>query len=322
MNAIKPCVAVLIVILSFLQSPASAQTCARGGSARLEAAGLCLRWAQQLKEADLGRPVTAQILYGDAGEISETVFGDPEYRFVGRAPDGQLAIEMRVPAGHAPSSATRSRHFAEEERVTHAGYSVDVYIPASFEFPRSCIDTGYRAGAGRWPFGMWIGGRPFDPADTRNGIGGGVRPAEQTGISVRLNRIGRGTGQDAPFTLYIYNLNRVTPECQATSVCSTICDNSTPWQCFGYSTPQSVMVTPRGRWVTVESELRQNDPGTVNGVAALWVNGRAMQRVHGLDLGRDRNWFIRGFYGYEMWHCQESPKAQKYWFRNLKLYAE
>ncbi len=314
---VRPAISTGIIVLTLLLTDkalaAPAETCA--AAPEIEASLGCT-WQQKLNENDIGKAVTKEILFGSAGTKAE-VKGSGGHAYVGRAPDGSVAIEVRHPAGEVPGWEIQSKHL-EGRNITHAGFAADIWLPGGFRFPNKCTGsspkTGAQPGQGRWPFGMWIGGTGYAMA-------GGVPLSQQNGASVRLNRSGGQDGQLAGMGMYVYNLNRITPQCTATGVCSGNCKAGTTGACYGYYNPNKVTALPRDRWVRLEMTVKMNDPGKQNGEVSFWRDGELMQRTSGFDFGRDRNWFIKGFYSWEMWHCQPSPQAEKYWFRNLRLYA-
>lgn len=291
----------------------------RGSVSQLAARGLTLIWRDTLSASDLGKAPDAKLLFGPAGEVSRcagSCAGD--FRTIARAPDGRIALQYNIPRGTVPNEETRSRHFAAGKQ--EVGYAIDLWVPTDFEFPRSCSSastaTGASPGQGRWPIGLWIGGEPYS-------IAGGTSLANQTGISVRLNRDGGSDGQQGAFSSYVYNLNCSRPGCTSSNTCSVNCKDpgNRSAGCYGWGGTKSGAL-PRGRWVTVELHVRMNGSAGDDGHVAAWLDGKLIQEHSGFDFGRARGWSVRGIYTYNMWHCQGSPKAQRYWLSNLRLYAK
>ncbi len=159
---------------------------------------------------------------------------------------------------------------------------------------------------GRWPVGLWTGPATLDKPRK---AAGGVSLDDQQSITIRLNRArNEPSGQAAKFEPYVYALNR---ECSSRTA-----------PCFGdavrdLASPPS----PRGRWFDVALYVSMNEAGKSNGCVALWHDGQMVGERCDFDLGADRGWMVRGVYGFSMWHCNGSPKAQRYWMTNYSLYT-
>jgi len=294
---------------------------AAGHIDHLEENGLRLVWSDHFAN-HVGEEPSAQVLYGDYGLLSswKKFHSDAtsDHRIIALAPDGRPSLQFNVAKGNVPHDHTLSDHWTPG--VTHAGLAVDVWIPEDFEFSSRCspASSSRHPGQGRWPIGLWIGGEPKKMA-------GGVPIPEQKGVSVRLNRGSwkDKTGQTAPFSAYVYYLNRWRPQCYLDHVrCSPKCAYPVDplGKCYGGGLQRKSGRTPRGRWVPVEVEVKMNNEGRSNGCVTLWVDGRQVDTGCGMDLGRDRGWMIRGIYTYQMWHCDGSPKDQKWWLSNIRLY--
>jgi hypothetical protein len=293
------------------------------GMSELESRGLRLVWRDDLG-SHLGEPASETVLFGPFGLSSEWIRAHAaarrDNRIIARAPDGLPSLQFNVPSGNVPHDQMASLHWPEG--VTHAGVAVDVWIPEDFQFSAECASGSWSSypGQGRWPIGLWIGGK------ARN-HGGGVPIPQQEGVSVRLNRSSGAdrSGQAASFSAYIYHLNRWPPQCERDDApCSTDCGYAThPNQrCYGGLLSRRSGYTPRGRWVPVVLEVKMNDSGQQNGCVAFWVDGVLIDSGCGMDLGRDKGWLIRGYNSYQMWHCDGSAKEQHWWMSNIRLYAE
>ncbi|MEE4208644.1 MAG: hypothetical protein V2I43_05200 [Parvularcula sp.] len=300
-------------------------TCAGGGSqtSALEQRGLQLVWRDSFS-TKAGEAPSAQVLFGDKGLYSEWIRARSqapgEHRSIAPAPDGRMALQFTIPEGRVPHGQFASLHWPDG--VTHAGLAVDVWVPGDFEYPTQCLPSSWSRypGTGRWPIGLWIGG------SARGALAGGVPIPGQKGISVRLNRGSGGdpAGQGASFSAYVYHLNRWLPKCTKDGApCSASCKfpSEPAERCYGGGLKTKSGVTPRDRWVTVELEVKMDEPGRNNGCVAFWVDGSMVDQNCNFDFGKDRGWLIRGYYAYHMWHCDGSSRTQQWWMSNIRMYG-
>lgn len=96
---------------------------------------------------------------------------------------------------------------------------------------------------------------------------------------------------------------------------------------YGLSAGRGVFTFPRGRWVDVDLEVDLNDPGKANGIARLWIDGRAVieqndlvyttRGADGAGGGLMFSTFFGG--GDDSW---ASPKDQYVDFADFRLYAK
>lgn len=261
--------------------------------------GLSLAWQSEITAADLGGNLTGESFFGPGGRARH-----PDgYRTYGVAPDGRVAVQENVPAGEIPPASLHSPPLPPG--VTRACTDVSFYLPAAFEFPSQCGNTA--PGKGRWPVGLWIGPPELDRVE---GGSGGVLLAEQQTATIRLNRDRNGrAGQHGRANPYVYALNRSCPAAAERCHGRGVMDLLSP-------------PAPRDRWFTVSLYVSMNTPGREDGCVALWHDGQKTGEHCAFDFGADRGWMVRGIYGFSMWHCNGSPREQKFWFGDYRLYTD
>ena len=95
---------------------------------------------------------------------------------------------------------------------------------------------------------------------------------------------------------------------------------------FGFSAGRGAFSFPRGRWVEIDLEVVVNDPDRRNGVARLWIDGRAVIEQHDIVYTTDDDGETEGglmfstFFGGDddSW---ASPKDQHVDFGDFRLHA-
>jgi hypothetical protein len=204
---------------------------------------------------------------------------------LGKAPDGRPSIQMNIPYGINQNNQFWNSPFGSRG-VDRAVVSVDIYLMAGFDWGR---------GGGKLAFGLWGG---------EGDVSGGVSRRAQRGFSVRNVR---GNDRDGwGLKLYSYHLNRPTD--------------------WGQVSSQRSGVLPKGRWFNVQLEVGLNSGSSANGYTRLRLNGSQVAYMSGLQFRRSNNIGIRGLLWNDMWGGTEedrvnwSPKSQKMWYSNYKLY--
>lgn len=280
------------------------------GDASASFEGMHLVAQHVISASEVGNTLTKEHLFGEYGLSARTVKPPlANFRTIGRAPDGRVAIQENIPQGTVPETTSYSHHFGNG--ATKGGFMIDVWIPEDFRYPTACTYPGQ----GRLPFGLWAG----LPTKTSQPSGGGQSIASQDSVSFRVNR----SREQVYPSAYIYNLNRYHPVCETLGVCSSIaaCNSVNFEGCYGSGGKVADIATPRGRWVTFEGIMTMNNPGAKDGCISLKAGGTTIYNKCGHDFGRDKGWLVQGFYGYGMWHCNNSPKEQKWWYSNLRMYS-
>ena len=246
-----------------------------------------LAWEIPFRNTDVGTPI------GTVLSRSEFSLARTEHTFsrmsVGAAPDGTVGLQMNIPRGqNAPNGFYLDP--LGSKGVDAACLSLRLFLPNGFEWPK-------QGGGTKMAWGLW-GGEP-------RRLGGGTYPANQLGWSVRnVNSIWG-------FGLYSYNLNRPGKHGQYGPRVDR-------WGTSNWGT---------GRWHEIEMEVVLNDPGRSNGYAQVWLNGQSRRTMTNLIFRHNNEWAIRGLMAQDMWGGNTadpinfSPKNQRMWYANYKLYT-
>lgn len=95
---------------------------------------------------------------------------------------------------------------------------------------------------------------------------------------------------------------------------------------YGASIGRGLYSFPRGRWVTIDLEVKANDPGQANGIARLWIDGRPVIEQNDIVYNasaaiRDGGLMFSTFFGGsdKSW---ASPKDQHIDFADFRFYGE
>jgi hypothetical protein len=247
-----------------------------------------LAWEMPLRSDDVGRRLVDVLKRSEFGTERVDAIRRTS---IARGPGGRVALQMDIPRGENRSSTFFLAPLGKPG-VEAACLSLMVYLENGFEWPRSGAGT-------KMGWGLWGG-------DNASGVSGGTYPNQQTGFSVR------NVNNDWGFRLYSYHLNRPGRFGQQSSPVARF--NTSDWG--------------TGRWHKIELEVVLNDPGQSNGYAQVWLDGKNRQTMTNLRFRNNSNWAIRGLMFNDMWGGntrnpdQFSPKAQKIWYANYKLYAK
>lgn len=201
-----------------------------------------------------------------------------------------MALQMDIPPGENRSS-TFFLGSLGKPGVDAACLSLMVYLENGFEWPRSGAGT-------KMGWGIWGG-------DNASRVSGGWYPNQQTGFSAR------NVNNDNGFRLYSYHLNRSGKHGQQGSPVARF--RSSDWG--------------TGRWHQIEMEMVLNTPGKSDGYIQVWLDGKNRRTMTNLRFRDSSNWGIRGLMFNDMWGGntsdpkQFSPKAQKMWYADYKLYT-
>jgi hypothetical protein len=241
-----------------------------------------LAWAMPLKSSDVGKSPSS--VFSRPEFRSSIAVRDPQKRMaIGKAPGGAPAIQMNVRKGENKLTAMMWNEFGSVG-VDVACLHVDLYLETGFDWGTSGVKLG---------FGQW-GGTIFKQA-------GGTDADHQDGWSVRnVHTYKYGV------RIYSYHLNRPGS--------------------FGVQSP-SPAVIPKGRWVPIDLEVKMNTVGKTDGYSKLWVDGKLAGTLNNLVYRKSRTWAIRGIKFSDMWGGNTndprnfSPKAQKMWYANYRLYT-
>jgi hypothetical protein len=250
-----------------------------------------LAWEMPLRSSDVGRPVT-EVLKRSEFSTVRNLFGDRSRVAIGRAPDGTVAVQMNIPKGENRTS-TFFLDPLGRKGVEAACLSLRIFFENGFEWA-----TG--GGGTKLGFGLWGG-------DAASKLSGGTRPSDQLGWSVRNVNSSYG------FRLYSYHLNR--PGAHGQQGGSGLARwGSSDWR--------------PGQWHDVDLEVVMNDVGRNNGYAQLWLNGKHRQNMTNLRFRNNSDWAVRGLYFSDIWGGKTSdpdfwsPKAQKMWYADYKIYTQ
>lgn len=252
-------------------------------------------WQSPLREADLGKQGNNVFSANNQawGNLARNSCGAqrPQHPAsscsnftVGRAPDNTPALQMHVPKGTKYYVALRNSVLPANTYKACA--SVQIFVPNYWRDPTP--KAGMKLG-----LGLWGGGKGSCAA-------GGCSGPRQDGFTMRLE-----AGTNLHPHLYSYHLNRTSGD-------------------FG-QTKTSPKPLPKGRWVTLEQELiMESAPGKADGVENMYMDGERVATMTGLNFGRDRGWYIKGYNFDDLWggHSWEhqSPIDQTYWYRDLRVY--
>jgi hypothetical protein len=246
-----------------------------------------LAWEMPLRASDIGTPLTTVLKRSEFGTHRVNSIRRTS---IGRAPDGTVALQMDIPKGKNDNS-TFFLGSLGSRGVDAACLSVRVFMENGFEWPPE-------GGGTKMGWGLWGG-------DNASAVSGGRPPSEQTGWSVRNVNSVWG------FRHYSYHLNRSGSHGAYGS----------PLARWGTSAWQS------GRWHTIELEVVMNTPGQSNGYTQLWLDGALRKNLTNLRFRNDNSWAIRGLMFNDMWGGNTddpknwSPKNQKMWYANYKIYT-
>jgi hypothetical protein len=209
---------------------------------------------------------------------------------IGRAPDGTVGLQMNIPKGQNASNTFFVSPLGSRG-VDAACLSLRVFLPNGFEWPA-------QPGGTKMGWGLWGG-------DEAKLVGGGTPPNQQLGWSVR------NVNNQYGFRLYSYNLNRPNRFGQYSKY-------GAAWMSSAWRT---------GRWHKIEMEVVMNTPGRANGYAQLWLDGKDRRTMTNLVFRNNTSWAIRGLMFNDMWGGNTadpvnfSPKSQRMWYANYKLYT-
>lgn len=249
-----------------------------------------LAWEMPLRSSDVGRPVTEVLSRAEFSTV-RNLFGDRDRVAIGRAPDGTVALQMNIPKGENRTSTFFLGPFGRKG-VDVACLSLRIFLENGFEWAKG-------GGGTKLGFGLWGG-------DEASELSGGTPPSQQHGFSVRNVNSSYG------FRLYSYHLNRPGDFGQQGGA-GLARWGSSDWR--------------PGRWVNVDLEVAMNDLGRNNGYAQLWLNGKYRQTMTGLVFRNKSDWAIRGIHFSDIWGGNTSdpkhfsPKNQRMWYADYKLYA-
>ena len=250
-----------------------------------------LAWQMPLSSSDVGRsPVQ---VFGQP-KFSSVVRprGDLKRLAIGRAPGGKVALQMNIKRGE---NKTVEFYLDPLGRVgaNAACLSVDVYLEPGFKWPAQGTGGGTKMG-----WGLWGG-------DKASKVSGGTPPNQQLGWSVR------NTNNTWGFRSYSYHLNRSGRYGQQGSPLARW--ESSDWR--------------SGRWHNIQLEVKMNDLGKSNGYLQLWLDGKNRRTETGLQFRKKSSWAIRGLLFSDIWGGSTrdkknwSPKAQKMWYANYRIYT-
>lgn len=249
-----------------------------------------LAWEMPLRSSDVGQ-APVNVMQRSEFSTTRNVSGDRSRIAIGRAPDGTVALQMNVRKGE-----NRSVDFflspLGNKGVDAACLSFRVFMEPGFQWPTAS------GGGMKMGWGLWGGG-------SASKVSGGTPPNEQLGWSVRNVNTLYG------FRHYSYHLNRS----------SRFGHQGTPLARWESSAWRS------GRWHTIELEVVMNAPGQSNGYLQLWLDGGNRKTLTNLEFRRNSDWAIRGLMFSDIWGGTTSdpknwsPKAQKMWYADYKLYT-
>lgn len=242
-----------------------------------------LAWEMPLRSSDVGESLASVL---KRSEFSAERIRSLAATSIARAPDGTVALQETFDRGR-PGKAHNNTFYLDQlgnRGVDAACLSVKVYLEKGFEWP---IDGPVKMG-----WGLWGGDKP-------NQLGGGVAAKDQLGWSVRNVTTSYG------FRLYSYNLNRSGNNGQFSR------DWSPRWGTSEWND---------GRWHEIQLEVVMNSPGRSDGYAQFWLDGSRIGTMDYLVFRRDDKWAIRGLQFNAMLQGT-SPKHQKMWYADYKLYS-
>lgn len=220
------------------------------------------------------------------------VEADETYLMIEQDPDGRLGIKREVRSGQkVPQTGTYFTLTANEPPPNggyqHAAVSMDMYIPASFDF---MTVTG--------KFGIGLN------AGNRGANGGSVPPDDQNGASTRTVRGNEAQKYHRPYT---YALNRTTPHGYQEAGASDDCP------------------VPQGEWVRFELEVFINDLGSDNGYVKLWLNGVKFSEYTGLRFRTaDQPFLLNSIQFQDMWQAPAVGQTNipnftgHYWYSRIR----
>jgi hypothetical protein len=242
-----------------------------------------------LRSSDVGQAL-ANVLQRSEFSTTRNVSGDRNRVAIGRAPDGTVALQMNIPKGE---NRTVDFYLSPlgNKGVDAACLSLRVFMESGFKWPAE-------GGGTKMGWGLWGGSSPSK-------ISGGTPVNEQLGWSVRNVNSVWG------FRHYSYHLNRPSRYGHQGSPLAR-------WESSAWRS---------GRWHTIELEVVMNTPGQSNGYLQLWLDGGNRKTLTGLVFRRNSDWAIRGLMFSDIWGGTTrdpqnwSPKAQKMWYADYKLYT-
>jgi hypothetical protein len=226
----------------------------------------------------------------DIGKSASSVLTRSEFKAAIklRDPQGRVAIG-RVPGGGAAIQMNIPKGENKLASIMWAPFG-------STGVGHACLrlevyvpgDFNWGSSGAKLGFGLW-GGSIYDQS-------GGTLPRDQQGWSVRNVH-----NYKSGLKLYSYHLNRSSS--------------------YGVSSSPG-MVIPRDRRVPVDIEVKMNTVGKADGFTKLWVNGKYASGLSNLVFRTSTGWAIRGIKFSDMWSSgTPSPKAQKLWYANYRLYT-
>jgi hypothetical protein len=226
----------------------------------------------------------------DIGKSAASVLTRSEFKpaIKLRDPQGRVAIG-RIPGGGAAIQMNIPKGENKLSSIMWASFG-------STGVNHACLrvevyvasDFNWGSSGAKLGFGLW-GGSIYDQS-------GGTLPKDQKGWSVRNVH-----NYKSGLKLYSYHLNRSSAH--------------------GVSSSPG-MVIPRGRRVPVDIEVRMNTVGKADGFTKLWVDGKYASGLSNLVFRTSTSWAIRGIKFSDMWSSSTpSPKAQKLWYANYRLYT-
>jgi len=225
----------------------------------------------------------------------------------GTAPDGSDAMVASFPEGTVDLPSGQGFSFYSQAggdgvAVTGAKevmFSYSAFFQEGFQFNKG----------GKMP-GMF-GGTNFTVAKT---CSGGRQDARHVCFSARLMWRTDGMGE-------IYNylpLDATQPSGYCSTPPLTVCDPS-----FGDSIGRGAYNWVAGEWTTVAQRILLNDVGQANGEQELFVNGKSVINLSGLEISVDENTVILGVMAQTFFGGDDptwaSPQDQDIWFKDWSL---
>jgi len=225
----------------------------------------------------------------------------------GSAPDGSSALVANFPAGTVKLASGQGFSFYSEgsksgvstPSANEVVFSYSAFFEEGFQFARG----------GKMP-GLF-GGTSFETAKS---CSGGKQDGREECFSARLMWRAEGAGE--AYNYYPTSVQQGNGYCENKP--KSVCDQN-----FGDSIGRGSFTWASGQWTTVAQHLRLNDVGQSNGEQEIFVNGKSVLHLTGLQIAVKPDTKIYGIMAQTFFGGSDSswasPRDQNIWFKDFSM---